>query len=101
MIIPEFSPAPEAPVLVVGGAGVDMVGRLKGELKPGISNPASIRISFGGVSRNVAENLAHLGKQVRLITAVGEDQVGDRLVEQIRTAGVDVSAILRTSEHNT
>jgi len=88
-------------VLVVGGSGVDMVGRLKSELKPGISNPANIRISFGGVSRNVAENLAHLGKSVKLITAVGEDQVGDRLVEQIRTAGVDVSAILRTSTHNT
>jgi pseudouridine kinase len=101
MIVPEFSPAPEAPVLVIGGAGVDMVGRLKGELKPGVSNPANIRISFGGVSRNVAENLAHLGKTVRLITAVGEDQVGDRLVEQIKAVGVDVSAILRTREHNT
>ena len=101
MIIPDFSPAPEAPVLVIGGAGVDMVGRLKAELKPGTSNPANIRISFGGVSRNVAENLAHLGQPVRLITAVGEDEVGDRLVEQIRSAGVDVSAILRTREHNT
>jgi pseudouridine kinase len=101
MIVPELSPAPEAPVLVIGGAGVDMVGRLKAELKPGISNPANIRISFGGVSRNVAENLAHLGKPVRLITAVGEDQVGERLVDQIRSAGVDVSAVLRTGEHNT
>jgi len=101
MIIPDFSPAPEAPVLVIGGAGADMVGRLKAELKPGTSNPANIRISFGGVSRNVAENLAHLGQPVRLITAVGEDKVGDRLVEQIRSAGVDVSAILRTREHNT
>jgi len=101
MIIPDFSPAPEAPVLVIGGAGVDMVGRLKAELKPGTSNPANIRISFGGVSRNVAENLAHLGQPVRLITAVGEDEVGDRLVEQIKSAGVDVSAILRTREHNT
>jgi pseudouridine kinase len=49
----------------------------------------------------VAENLAHLGKPVRLITAVGDDQLGNRLVEQIKSTGVDVSAILRTSEHNT
>jgi pseudouridine kinase len=69
MILSEFFPAPEAPVLVIGGAGLDMVGRLKGELKPGISNPANIRISFGGVSRNVAENLVRLGKSVKLITA--------------------------------
>lgn len=101
MINPEFSPAPEAPVLIIGGSGVDIVGRLKSELKAGMSNPANIRISFGGVSRNVAENLARLGKQVRLITAVGEDELGDRLVEQIKAVGVDVSGIMRAHEHNT
>jgi hypothetical protein len=29
--------------------GVDIVGRLKGELDEGTSNPANIRTSFGGV----------------------------------------------------
>lgn len=101
MIFPEFSPSPEAPVLVIGGAGVDMVGRLKGELKPSVSNPANIRISFGGVGRNIAENLVRLGQPVRLITAIGDDQVGERLVDLIEAAGVDVSAILRSHEHRT
>jgi pseudouridine kinase len=101
MIFPEYTPATDAPVLVIGGAGVDLVGRLKAELKPGISNPANIRISFGGVGRNVAENLARLGHPVRLITAVGEDLVGEQLVEQIEAAGVDISGTLRSSEHHT
>jgi pseudouridine kinase len=101
MIFPEFSPTPEAPVLVIGGAGVDMVGRLKAELKPGVSNPANIRISFGGVGRNVAENLVRLGQPVRLITAIGDDLVGEQLVDLIEAAGVDVSAILRSDEHST
>lgn len=101
MIFPEFSPKAEAPVLVIGGAGVDMVGRLKAELKTGTSNPANIRISFGGVGRNVAENLARLGQPVRLITAVGVDDVGDQLLAQIEAAGVDISAILRTGDHHT
>lgn len=101
MIFPEFSPSPEAPVLVIGGAGVDMVGRLKAELKPSVSNPANIRISFGGVGRNIAENLVRLGQPVRLITAIGDDQVGERLVDLIEAAGVDVSAILRSHEHRT
>ena len=101
MIFPEFSPTPEAPVLVIGGAGVDMVGRLKAELKPGVSNPANIRISFGGVGRNIAENLVRLGQPVQLITAIGDDQVGERLVDLIEAAGVDVSAILRSGEHST
>jgi len=101
MIFPEFSPTPESPVLVIGGAGVDMVGRLKAELKPGVSNPANIRISFGGIGRNVAENLVRLGQPVRLITAIGDDLVGEQLVDLIEAAGVDVSAILRSDEHST
>ncbi len=62
------------PVLVLGAAGMDVVGRLESELKPATSNPARIRRSYGGVARNVAENLARLGQPVRLITVVGEDK---------------------------
>lgn len=96
-----FSISPEAPVLAIGGAGVDIVGRLKGELRMRTSNPANIRTSFGGVARNVAENLARLGQPVILITAVGTDQNGERLLEQASQAGIDVSAVLRTSQYPT
>lgn len=101
METPAFTHSPESPVLVIGGAGVDLVGRLKGELHAGTSNPANIRTSFGGVARNVAENLARLGRPVKLITAVGDDQLGERLLEQAASAGVDTSAVLRTSGHPT
>lgn len=67
----------------------------------GISNPAQIRKAFGGVARNVAENLARLGHPVTLVTAIGVDQSGEQLAEQIASAGVDVSAILHTPEHPT
>ena len=71
----------DKPVLVIGGAGVDIVGRLRSELHADSSSPAQIRYSFGGVARNVAENLARLGQAVRLITAVGEDDAGGRLMD--------------------
>ena len=45
---------------------MDVVGRVEGELRPGTSNPARIRASFGGVARNVAENLARLGVKALL-----------------------------------
>jgi pseudouridine kinase len=93
--------APEAPVLVIGTAGVDIVGQLKGELHTGTSNPAHIRSSFGGVARNVAENLARLGQPVYLISAIGEDQTGDFLLDQLESAGVDTRAVLRTPRHET
>jgi pseudouridine kinase len=96
-----FSPAPERPVLVIGAAGVDIVGLLKGDLKPGTSNPAQIRSSFGGVARNVAENIARLGQPVELITAVGDDPTGEQLLQQISTAGVGISAVIQSAEHRT
>jgi pseudouridine kinase len=88
-------------VLVIGGAGLDIVGQPKGELQPATSNPAQIRMSFGGVARNVAENLVHLGQPVTLITAVGEDEIGEYLVGQAAAAGIDVSAICKNPEVST
>lgn len=97
-MLKSFARSPELPALVIGAAGVDIVGRLKGELHPGSSTPAQIRSSFGGVARNVAENLARLGQPVTLITAVGQDEDGERLIQALQTAGVNTKAILRTPE---
>jgi pseudouridine kinase len=95
------SPAPDGPVLVIGAAGVDIVGKLRGELQSESSTPAQIRQSFGGVARNVSENLARLGQPVTLITVVGDDEAGDRLLSDIASAGVNIEAVLRTSQYST
>ena len=100
-MVEEFAFSPELPVLVIGAAGVDLVGRLKGDLLPHTSNPARIRSSFGGVGRNVAENLARLGQPVTLLTAVGQDQAGEQLINQIAETGVNVEHVLRSGEHPT
>ncbi len=89
------------PVLVLGAAGLDMVGRLEAELRPAASNPARIRSSYGGVARNVAENLARLGQPVRLITVLGNDRTGDEILAHTAAAGVEMSAVLRTDEYPT
>jgi pseudouridine kinase len=91
----------DGPVLVIGAAGVDVTGLLKEELRPGTSTPAEIRTSYGGVARNVAENLARLGGTVTLLTAVGSDQAGDRLLAQAADAGVDVTVSMRSSTYPT
>lgn len=97
----DFSPAPDSPVIVIGGAGVDMIGQLDGDLVAGTKNPAKIRTSFGGVARNVAENLSRLGHRTVLLTAVGEDHAGKQLLAQAVQAGVDVSHVLTTPDHAT
>ena len=92
---------PGLPALVLGAAGIDVVGRLEADLQPGASNPARIRRSYGGVARNVAENLARLGQSVRLITVLGNDRAGNDILEHTAAAGVDVSAVLRTDDYPT
>jgi pseudouridine kinase len=88
-------------ILVVGAAGLDTKGRAEGPLQPGTSNPGSIRISVGGVARNVAENLARLGEHVILLSAVGADRSGQRVRQQATDAGVDVSYLLESPDHHT
>ena len=91
----------DSPILLLGSSSQDIVGRLESDLQPGTSNPARIRTSYGGVARNVAENLARLGQPVKLISVVGRDRRGDELLEYTAAAGVDVSAVLRTDLYPT
>jgi pseudouridine kinase len=97
----EFNRHPEGQVLVIGAAGVDIIGRLRTDLEPRTSSPGIIRTSFGGVARNVAENLARLGQPVSLISVVGQDENGDQLLENTRTAGVNIDAVLHSSQYPT
>lgn len=94
-------PNPEGPVLLIGAAGVDILGRLRGELQDNTSNPARIRTAYGGVVRNIAENLGRLGQETILLTAVGDDLPGDGLLEHTAGVGVDTSRVLRVSDYPT
>jgi pseudouridine kinase len=91
----------ELPVLVIGAAGWDMVGKIKSGLVPHTSNPAQIRLTFGGTARNVAENLLRLGTSVSLMTVVGADEAGDQIIKAMAEVGANVQAVVRSSEHPT
>lgn len=86
--------AAEAGIVVIGAASLDIKGQLVRDFLPGTSNAASIRLSAGGVGRNVAENLVRLGTPVALIAAVCEDDFGRAIIQQTEAAGVDVSGVL-------
>jgi pseudouridine kinase len=97
----DLNAAPDLPVLVIGAAGWDMVGSVTADLMPHTSNPAKIRLSFGGAARNVAENLLRLGTPVTLLTVVGNDETGERLVRDIAEVGANVDAVLHSSQNPT
>jgi pseudouridine kinase len=103
MGMPEFFPLfnTDAPVLVIGAAGVDVIGRLETDIQAATSTPAKIQHSYGGVARNIAENLGRLGQPVRLLTVVGDDASGDELLAHATKAGVDVSAVIRSKDYPT
>lgn len=86
------------PILVVGGANLDRVAKGFGPVALGTSNPVTVKESFGGVARNVAENLARLGLPVRLITVVGDDPSGMALLKQVRDLGIDTGATLTVGD---
>lgn len=91
----------DAPVLVIGAAGIDVIGRLETDIQAATSTPAKIQHSYGGVARNVAENLGRLGQPARLITVIGDDSSGDELLAHTSEAGVDVSAVIRSQDYPT
>lgn len=64
---------------VVGGVNMDIGGQSDGPLVPGDSNPGRVRISLGGVGRNIAHNMALLGLDVRFLTAFGDDIYAQRM----------------------
>jgi pseudouridine kinase len=88
-------------VLLIGATLLDIKGKPDSGLEPGTSNPAAIRSTRGGTARNVAENLARLGAEVTLLSAVGGDLTGQRLLEQTADSGVDLSHVLTIPDQNT
>ncbi len=77
-------------VIVLGGANADITGFSSAPLRQRDSNPGSIEVGCGGVARNVAENLARLGVDSRLMTLVGNDQYGEMLLALGSSAGIDM-----------
>jgi len=70
---------------------MDIGGRAMHPLRLADSTPGTITHAAGGVGRNIAHNLALLGKKTALISAVGDDLYGQNLLAQARETGLDVS----------
>jgi len=88
-------------VVAVGGANMDIHGTPHAKLRSRDSNPGSVRTTPGGVARNIAENLARLGIDCRLIAPLGNDHYGDLLLRQGRDAGIDMRHTLRLDDRAT
>ncbi|MFD1744577.1 carbohydrate kinase [Rhizobium helianthi] len=95
-VLPEASRA-----VCMGGAVFDRKYRARQALVPETSNPVDGMRSFGGVARNVAENLALLGVSTSFISMVGSDETAAALLAHLRQCGIDVSQVVTSAEKPT
>jgi len=80
-------------VVCIGGIAFNRKYSLSTPPVLGTSNPAISTKSYGGVIRNIAENMARMDVDVCLISIIGNDESGKELRSQIRNLGVDTSQI--------
>ncbi|RDI52555.1 carbohydrate kinase family protein [Microvirga subterranea] len=75
-------------VVCVGGAAIDRKYIARSPVTLGTSNPVDSQVCFGGVARNVAENLSRLGVSSSLVSVLGDDENGRAITSHLGELGV-------------
>lgn len=88
-------------IAVIGGANMDIGGFVSDRLRMRDSNIGTVRLSPGGVGRNIAENAARLGLQTEFVGAIGGDANGKILLEDCREKGIGTAHCLVSEEDRT
>ena len=78
-------------IMVIGGTNVDIQGFSRSELRAHDSNPGYVGVSFGGVGKNIAENIARLDINTKFITVFGNDLYGEKIKDHLNKLDIDVS----------
>ncbi len=77
-------------MLLFGGSNIDYIGTSDEPLIDSVSNIGKVTVSFGGVMRNICENLARLGNPIDFVTAIGNDLHGKNLSSALKELSVHV-----------
>ncbi|MDY0338692.1 MAG: carbohydrate kinase family protein [Acholeplasmataceae bacterium] len=78
-------------VVVIGGSVIDLFLYPHQKMKLHDSNPGYMKRAFGGVGRNIAENLVRCGVDTTLITVLGKDPWGQEIYENARDLGMCIN----------
>lgn len=78
-------------ILVLGASIVDIIGFSRKKYSPKDSIPGNIKISLGGVCRNIAENLARVNVNTEFISTVGDDDQGRNIIEHSKLIGYNMA----------
>lgn len=78
-------------ICVIGGANADITATSFKPFVPNDSNPGTIRLTPGGVGRNIAHNLALLGDEVIFLTLFGGDTFGLFTADSCRRVKINIT----------
>ena len=81
--------------VVIGGVNMDIGGTSNQKLRAADSNPGKVRMSLGGVGRNIAHNMSLLGVDTRMLTAFGDDLYAQKIAASCGELGIDISRSLQ------
>lgn len=80
-------------ITVIGGINIDIEGKPFENLKYEDSNPGTVSLSYGGVGRNIVENVARMGGETAMVSVIGDDHMGQGALAGLQRVGVDTSAV--------
>ncbi|KAJ2757922.1 hypothetical protein H4S06_002942, partial [Coemansia sp. BCRC 34490] len=92
------------PLLVVGGAAIDLTSRIGGHLDnnapvSATSYPGTVEMTVGGVGQNIARAAHFLGAETYLVSAVGDDVYGSTIRASMEAAGMPTSFLQYPGSH--
>lgn len=82
-------------VVVIGAVNIDICGTSDDQLILYDSNPGIAEYSYGGVGRNIAENLSCLGHEVHMITILADDLFTEDLLRYSESVGINFDHSMR------
>lgn len=87
-------------ILIIGGSNIDLFGHSDNKIIKNDSNPGTISQSYGGVGRNICENLARLNVETHLLSAFGKDNFGQNMFTYLRELNVNLESSLVSTNYN-
>ena len=88
-------------ILVLGASIVDIIGFSRKKYQKRDSIPGQIKISLGGVCRNIAENLARVNVNTEFISILGGDEQGRNILDNSMKIGYNMENSLILEEECT
>ena len=88
-------------ICIIGDINVDVITLLSGPLQKNTDTTSTNAITLGGSTCNVAVWLTHLGVDVNLVSAIGDDVLGSWVITQIQAFGVSDQNIRTIADNRT